>query len=54
MIFAGITNPPEPAPEPAPAPPAAEAKGRKRARTVEGQFQADDPATPEKDEAWVE
>jgi len=52
MIFAGITNPPEPAPEPAP--PVAEAKGRRRARTAEGQFQADDPATPDKDEAWVE
>lgn len=27
---------------------------RKRARTDEGQFQADDPNTPEVNEAWVE
>lgn len=33
--------------EPAPAP-------RKRARTPKGQLKADDPATPDKDEAWEE
>lgn len=27
-------------------------RGRKRARTDEGQFQADDPATPDVNEAW--
>lgn len=27
---------------------------RKRARTTEGQFQADDPATPEQNEAYVQ
>jgi hypothetical protein len=36
---------PEPAPEPAPAP-------RKRARTPKGQLKADDPTTPEVNEAW--
>jgi hypothetical protein len=57
MIFAGITNPPpaEPAPEPMPAAEAsAPGKGRKRARTAAGTFQGDDPATPEKNEAWEE
>jgi hypothetical protein len=29
-------------------------KHRQRARTVKGQFQGDDPATPDVDEAWVE
>lgn len=57
MIFAGITNPPPAEPAPEPAPPvlaAASGKGRRRARTAEGKFQADDPATPDKDEAWEE
>ena len=27
---------------------------RKRARTTEGQFKADDPSTPHVNEAWVE
>jgi len=36
---------PEPAPEPAPTP-------RKRARTPKGQLKADDPTTPEVNEAW--
>jgi len=29
-------------------------RGRKRARTEVGQFQADDPATPDVNEAWEE
>jgi hypothetical protein len=29
-------------------------RGRKRARTDVGQFQADDPATPDVNEAWKE
>jgi hypothetical protein len=29
-------------------------RGRKRARTDVGQFQADDPATPDVNEAWEE
>ena len=29
-------------------------RGRKRARTDDGQFQADDPATPAVNEAWEE
>lgn len=51
--FAGISVPIETAPEPVEAPPATEAKP-KRARTDKGQFQGDDPATTDKDEAWVE
>ena len=27
---------------------------RKRARTTEGQFKADDPSTPHVNEAWIE
>ncbi len=37
-----------------PAPEACPATPPKRARTTKGQFQADDPATPEVDEAFVE
>lgn len=37
-----------------PAPKACPATPPKRARTTKGQFQADDPATPEVDEAFVE
>lgn len=37
-----------------PAPEACPATPPKRARTAKGQFQADDPATPEVDEAFVE
>jgi hypothetical protein len=29
-------------------------RGRKRARTDDGQFKADDPATPDVNEAWEE
>ena len=47
-----------PVTEPAPAAePAAEAKPaatRTRARATGGKFKADDPATPDKDEAWQE
>ena len=35
------------------APPAAEPTGMIRARSEDGQFIADDPATPDVDEAWV-
>ena len=37
-----------------PSPEACPATPPKRARTTKGQFQADDPATPEVDEAFVE
>lgn len=37
-----------PAPEPKPAAP------KTRARVAGGKFKADDPATPDKDEAWQE
>lgn len=37
-----------------PAPEACPATPPKRARSTKGQFQADDPATPEVDEAFVE
>ncbi len=53
MIFAGITTPPV---EPVPAEqPAEKAQGkRRRAHRPDGTFQADDPATPDVDEAFVE
>lgn len=38
----------EPAPEPKPAAP------KTRARVAGGKFKADDPATPDKNEAWQE
>lgn len=49
----GRAVPAEAAPAAEPGP---EAKPRKRtrARTVAGQFQGDDPATPDANEAWVE
>ena len=53
MIFAGITTPPV---EPVPAEQPAEKpqRKRKRAHRDDGTFQADDPATPGKNEAFVE
>ena len=58
MIFAGITTPPpEPvaeAPEEAPLPVVITEPKPKRARTSGGRFQADDPATPERNEAFEE
>lgn len=57
----GRAVPSDGAPAPAPTPalerePEEEAKPRKRtrARTVIGQYQGDDPETPEVNEAWVE
>jgi hypothetical protein len=40
---------PEREPEPEPEP-----KARRRARTRKGQFQGDDPGTPEVNEAWAD
>lgn len=53
MIFAGITTPPV-ASQPDPLPVViTEEPARQRARTADGRYQADDPATPDLDEAWA-
>ena len=42
------------APDPGPRRPAGRARRRRRARTEQGTFQPDDPATPDVDEAFEE
>ena len=55
MIFAGITTPAPAEQSVAEQVPAEKPQGkRKRAHRPDGTFQADDPATPDKDEAFVE